>query len=185
MHKTNITIKLSQITLVSLSLLSLNAAYAEKKFTEQSNNSSINRKVSLGAKLGILGPGIDLSYGINNKINVRFNYNHIKSGADDSDNKTVDKDLKLTGGHLMLDTIGALVDYFPNKSKFRVSAGLYKNNNEISLKFMDSKAHNNIKIGDKNYNLSKDAKTSILANYKNLAPYLGLGWGNKLSAKSH
>ena len=184
MPKKNVTKKLYRITFLSLSLLSVNAAYAENS-TALSSKSSMSKKVSIGAKLGILGSGVDLSYGINNKINVRFNYNHVNFGVEDADSKTTDEDLKLTGGHLKLDTIGALVDYFPNKSKFRVSAGLYKNNNELSLKFLDSKAHDNIKIGDENYSFSKDAKTSILSNYKNLAPYLGIGWGNKLSAKSH
>ena len=171
------TIKTSII--ISVSILCVSSAYANTLIQEKTNS-----KFAATAKLSTLGPGFDINYGISKKLGLRFNYNRINMDIK-GDKDLIDDDLKLKDGFLKLETLGALVDFYPKKSNFRVSTGLYKNNNQFSLDLVDKKHHSEIKVGDKNYNFDSNTETNILAQYKNLAPYLGIGWGNPLTSKGH
>ena len=124
-------------------------------------------KYALTAKVGTLGAGLDLTYKINPKFNARINLN--KASADYNE---VEDGVTYTGD-LDLFTVGALVDYHPFQNNFRMSAGLYKNNNEINASSTDA---DEAEIGGTVYDIEGTLNSSI--SFKSIAPYIGIGWGN-------
>jgi hypothetical protein len=134
-----------------------------------------NSQYAITGKVGTLGAGLDLTYHINKKLNARFNLNGASKSADgeeDGVNYT---------GNLDALTIGGLIDYHPMAGNFRLSAGLYNNQNEINLDATGS--NDNAQVGDRSYNLT-GATLNTNVGFKSVAPYLGLGWGNAVKTGS-
>ena len=129
-------------------------------------------KFALSAKVGTLGAGLDLTYKINPKFNARFNLNKAAASYDEVE------DGVSYSGDLNLFTAGALLDFHPFKSNFRMTAGLYKNNNDISASSTNAKT-DEVEIGDKTYTIDGTLNSSV--GFKNMAPYLGIGWGNAVT----
>ncbi|HHL19506.1 MAG TPA: hypothetical protein ENJ33_07205 [Thiothrix sp.] len=153
---------ITQASLV-IGLLAFSTAYAET-----------NSKYALTAKIGTLGVGADLTYGMTDKLNARFSVNGGSISADgEEDGINYKGDLDLLSG-------GALVDYHPFISNFRLSAGLFANENEFNL---DASGSNNAVIGARSYDLS-NANLNTQIGFNSLAPYLGIGWGNAVKKGS-
>ncbi len=150
-------------TSVVASILLMNTAQAE------------DSQFAVTGKLGTLGIGADLTYRINNKFNTRFNFN---GGNIDADG---DEDGIKYQGELDAQTIGGLVDYYPMGGKLRLSAGLYSNGNKLNLDTASS--NGTVAIGNANYDIS-NAKLNTKVDFKSVAPYLGLGWGNAVKMGS-
>ncbi len=147
---------ITQASLV-IGLLAFSTAYAET-----------NSKYALTAKIGTLGLGADLTYGMTDTLNARFSVNGGSISADgEEDGINYKGDLDLLSG-------GALVDYHPFTSNFRLSAGLFANKNELNL---DASGSNSAIIGARSYDLS-NANLNTQVGFNSLAPYLGIGWGN-------
>jgi len=139
--------------------------------------SSVNAAdVGITGKVGTLGLGVDLTYGINEKFNARLNLNGASFDADGEEDG-VDYE-----GNLKGQTVGGLIDYHPMSNGFRISAGLYHNGNELDLDSTGSD-NSNVQIGDRDYDLS-DATLNTKVGFKSVAPYLGIGWGNAIDKKS-
>jgi len=153
---------------------------ADKKASLTSNKLSTteSEKSQFGVtgKLGTLGLGLDLTYGINDKINARLNLNGASADADGEQD-----DINYTG-NLKGQTIGGLLDYHPTGGGFRISAGLYNNGNELDLDATGAN-NSNVQIGDRDYDLS-GATLNTKVEFKSIAPYLGLGWGNAVDKDS-
>jgi len=126
---------------------------------------------ALGLKIGTLGVGLDLSIPINNQFNVRLNLN----GASYSDNSTeegIDYEYDLD-----LLTAGVLLDYYPmENSEFRVTGGVYYNGNELEL--CGKPDATGITIGNITYNANQVGSLNGKVEFDEIAPYVGIGWGN-------
>lgn len=134
---------------------------------------SARAEVGATLKVGTQGIGADVTTGINEKLNARFNLNYFSYGT------TFEGDEDEDGGgggsvkpELTLLTLGALLDWHPWAQGFRLSAGLYLNMNKVD---MTADLSDTVEINDREYTLS-DLGGSV--DFNTLAPYLGLGYGN-------
>jgi len=127
-----------------------------------------------GLKFGTQGIGLDISRAINPNLAVRFNViNYFKYNKKDKIGQ-INYD-----AHLKLLTAGVLLDYFPsNTSTFRMSIGAYYNKNKITATATPS---SNVKIGNTTYTPAQIAQIDTSITFNKLAPYIGIGWGNKPS----
>jgi hypothetical protein len=125
--------------------------------------------VAITAKLGSLGLGVEGTFGLTEQFNARlglnkFTYDRSETVSD------VDYDLDLE-----LQSISVLADWHPFRSKFRFTAGLMSNSNEL----VGSSATQNVEINGVNYGtVGLDAKL----DFDSTAPYFGIGWGNAVAA---
>ena len=70
---------------------------------------------------------------------------------------------------------GVLADFFPSQGSFRVTAGLFSNNNEIDLKAIPTMDQ---EIGGTSYTPMEIGTLSGDVTFDDTAPYFGIGWGN-------
>lgn len=130
-------------------------------------------------KVGTLGAGADVTIGIGKKFNARANLNYFAY------DKTIEEDDDEDGGgatikpKLALLTMGALLDWHPWAQGFRVSAGLYVNRNKLDL---TAETSDTVEINDVEYSVS-DVGGKV--DFRTLAPYLGIGYGNAVQANGH
>jgi hypothetical protein len=127
--------------------------------------------MALTAKLGTLGLGIEGTFGLTEQFNARlglnkFDYDRTENIAD------IDYDLDLEW-----QTITLLADWYPFGNPFRFTAGLMSNGNELN----GSSTSSGLTIGNTFYpGIGLDTNL----DFDSTAPYLGVGWGNALSANS-
>lgn len=112
-----------------------------------------SHRYSVSPKIGALGSGFDLSYGINDTLKARFSVN---SGISDT-----------TEGFGLLST-GTLLDYHPFMGSFRLSAGLLSHYNQLQQDASGNNSSTSV-AGSQLYDLA-----AIDAN--DVTPYLGIGW---------
>lgn len=154
----------------------------------------MNLKISIGALLGALsiaasaqaGTGVALDIGstglgahvsvpLQPKLNLRFGVNYAKySTTRDTDDANYDLDLQLK-------TVDALVDYFPGGGGFRVIGGAVYNGNKFDTHAKPTGSG----IYTLNNNIYAAATTGTIdgsIDFRKVAPYLGIGWGNAAAA---
>lgn len=123
--------------------------------------------VSLGAKAGSLGAGIEASASFSDSFSARVGVNYFKidySGTEDD----IDYEFDLT-----LASVSAFLDWHPTQGAFRVSAGALYNGNELE---MDAKSSNTYEIGDTTYQGSEVGTLTGEIDFDDVAPYVGVGW---------
>lgn len=128
--------------------------------------------IALGLHAGTLGYGIDATYGISETFNIRGQYNTIDLDEDDTDggiNYNYDLDW---------NTFGVLVDWHPFSGGFRLSAGYYINNNELT----GIGSGTNVEVGNTTYPGTVSLKSAV--TFDSSAPYVGIGWGNAAEKNS-
>lgn len=130
----------------------------------------------LSAKISTLGLGLDLTYGITDKLNGRFNIN---GGSFDASGE---QDGINYDGNLDLKSIGGVLDYHPTGGEFRLSVGLYNNSNKIDVNATGVN-NSDVEIGGRRYDLS-NATLNTKVGFKSTAPYIGVGWGNAVDHKA-
>ena len=135
---------------------------------------SAQADVGVSADIGTTGFGLHLSAPLQENLNARIgvNYLHYSYNGNTSD---VDYDFKLK-----LTSLEALLDWFPTQSQFRVSAGLVYNGNKIDA---TGKSNNNgtYTLNGNTYNASNAGRLDGKVDFRKVAPYLGIGWGNALA----
>ncbi len=141
-----------------------------------SDNDSNAGNFGITAKVSTLGLGLDLTYGIMDKLNARFNINGGSLSADGEQDGINYK------GNLNLQSVGGILDFHPMGGGFRLSAGLYNNANNMDV---DATGVNNsdVEIGGRRYDLS-NATLNTKVSFKSTAPYIGIGWGNAADSSS-
>jgi len=134
------------------------------------------RNYDVGLRAGTLGAGVDISTPINEKLTVRFNINSFNySRTEEIDGINYDGDLKLL-------TAGALLDYFPFESTFRLSAGAYYNNNKFTGTAKPL-GPITININGRDYTEADVGRLDTKITFNKFAPYLGFGWGSNANKK--
>ena len=128
--------------------------------------------VAIGLKAGTLGAGIEATFEVADRLNVRVGGNYFKVSSDvDVEGNDYDLDVKL-------NSFTALGDWFVTDSSFRVTAGLVLNNNKLTGTALPSNAY---EIDDVIYSAAEVGTLDAEVDFRSVAPYLGLGWGNPLS----
>ena len=138
-----------------------------------SNGTSQPFDYNVALKVGTLGIGLDVSHMITENFGLRANINGFSySDTQDVSDINYDADLKLF-------TAGLLADYYPFENNFRVSAGVYYNDNHADGVFKPSDG-TTFELGDHEYDATEIGKVDAGAYYDDsIAPYIGFGWGNK------
>jgi len=133
-------------------------------------------------KIGTTGVGLDFTYGLNSKLNLRasgnyFTYSYDDFDLDDEDevSTTAEDEVEAT---LDLLTLGAFLDWHPWGGSFRLSAGAFYNGNELTL---DAVPGDLIEIGENEYAVQA---FNGAVTFDSFAPYLGLGFGNAADTTS-
>lgn len=129
---------------------------------------------AISAKVGTLGVGAEITAGIAKPVNLRVGMNYLNWDTDVNE----DDDGQGSGNQLDLEldfqTVSMLVDVHPFKGGFRLTGGMFYNNNEIN---MTANLADSVEINDRDYYLS-DIEGSI--TFDDFAPYFGIGYGNAL-----
>ena len=130
--------------------------------------------IGLTVGVGTAGVAVHLSTPVSESFNVRLGYNGLSRSTDDSTDD-VDYDLKLK-----LATVDALVDYFPMQGAFRLSAGLVYNGNKFEGNGRP-KGNGTYTVNDHTYDASSFGSLNATVDFRKVAPYLGLGFGNAVA----
>lgn len=123
----------------------------------------------LSGKVGTLGMGLGLTQEYSDSFIGRLGFNTSEYNASGNKN-TAEYDSKM-----QLQTVSAMVDWYPMHSAFRATTGLYYNN-KLSLT-----AHppgGLYTIGGTNFTAAEMSNMQSSVSYNQVAPYIGLGWGN-------
>ena len=126
---------------------------------------------SLGLKAGTLGIGLELTVEVADRFNVRFGGNYFKLSKEvDVEGNDYDLDLKL-------QSFTALGDWFVTDSAFSITAGAVLNQNGLNGTALSS---NTYEIDDNTYTSAEVGILTADVDFRSVAPYLGIGWGNPL-----
>ena len=125
--------------------------------------------IGLAAKIGTLGPGLEATIGITEWLNLRAGgyYFRVRHGGTVRDVE-FDFDVKLA-------SVPLLADWHPFENEFRISGGVVYNRNMADL---DGTPNKITTIGDNDYTPEEIGELSGSVRFNNLAPYIGLGYGN-------
>ncbi|MDH4233776.1 MAG: FecR domain-containing protein [Gallionella sp.] len=136
-----------------------------------------NSKAGMGltGKIGTLGTGAELNFGISDSISARVGLNSYTYKYNDNAS-TVNYDFKL-----QLQTVSALADWYPFSGSFRTSAGVLYNNNKVTLDAIPSATGYN--INGTTYTTTQIGSMQGTLSFSKAAPYLGVGWGNPVASK--
>jgi hypothetical protein len=136
--------------------------------------SAAQAQVGVSADIGTTGFGLHLSAPLQEHLNARIGVNYLNySYSGNTSNVDYDFKLKLT-------SLEALLDWFPMQGPFRVSAGLVYNGNQIDAV---GKSNNNgtYTLNGNTYNADNAGRIDGKVDFRKVAPYVGIGWGNALA----
>ncbi|MBI3899701.1 MAG: hypothetical protein HY308_15605 [Gammaproteobacteria bacterium] len=123
----------------------------------------------LGVKAGTLGFGLEGIYSLSEQFNLRGGFNkYSHDGDEDASGIRYD-------GELDLQTAGLMLDWHPFSGTFRISIGIFNNQNEVTLTATPTSDQT---IGGSTFTASEIGTLSGKVEFKKTAPYLGIGWGN-------
>ena len=130
---------------------------------------------TMALKVGTLGVGVDFSIPITDYLNARLNVNGFKYDYDTTQNG-IDYSASAT-----LLTAGVLLDYYPmSTNAFRISAGVYYNGNKVET---DGELSTGVTLAGTPYTPAQIGSLEFDSKFNEVAPYIGIGWGNKGSEK--
>jgi hypothetical protein len=123
---------------------------------------------AIAVKASTLGAGLEGVFKVNDNFDARIGGNWFDLDYD-QDISDIDYDIDLN-----LESISAILDFYPGQQGFRVSVGAIYNNNEIELQNRDQ----SVTINGTTYNSGQFGVINGLVSYDDeVAPYLGIGWG--------
>ena len=129
-------------------------------------------------QLGSSGIGVHAVVPVAEKVQARAGINALNYSYDGN---TSDVSYNL---NLKLKTIDFLADYYPSAGSFRLTAGLIYNGNKVDARGKP----NNDGTYTLNGNVYSTGTVGVLdghIDFRNLAPYIGLGWGNPLASDAN
>lgn len=135
---------------------------------------SVQAQVGVTTDIGTTGFGVRLSVPVQENLNARIGFNYLNYSYSDN-TRDVDYDLKLK-----LKSLEALLDWFPMQSQFRISAGLVYNDNQVNATGR-SNSNGEYTINGNTYNATNAGRIDGNIDFRKVAPYLGIGWGNALA----
>lgn len=131
-------------------------------------------KLAISAKSSSLGLGGELTAQIAPNINTRFGANAFNL---DLNGKL--SDIEYDFG-LDLLSFSAFVDWYPFKNSFHISGGILVNESEIGLRTTPASS---LTIGSTTYTPAEIGTLSGTLSFNNIAPYVGIGWGNAFDSE--
>jgi hypothetical protein len=132
--------------------------------------------VGVSAELGTTGVGVHASIPVFRTLNARFGVNYFNYNTTGN---TSDVDYKFK---LKLNTIDALADWHPLENGFRLTAGVLWNGNKVDAKAKANKS-GQYEINGNFYDAVDAGDLKGRISFNDVAPYLGIGWGNAPNKK--
>lgn len=133
--------------------------------------------IGVNLKIGTLGPGVELSKGLSDKLSIGLGFNSYKLKTSET-TSDVSYDFKF-----QLQTVALLANYHPFAGMLRLTGGVMYNNNELSLTGKPSGA-NNYTINGQTYTAAQVGSLTGKLGFNTAAPYLGSAWGTARTAIS-
>jgi len=130
--------------------------------------------LALGGKAGTLGLGAELTTQLSRSMNGRLGINAFNYSSSGTHN-TINYNSKL-----QLQTVDALADWFLFDNNFRVSAGVFYNNNQATL--TGQPTGGSYVINGTTYSAAQVGSLQGKMTFNNFAPYFGIGWGDPVSS---
>lgn len=124
----------------------------------------------LSVSAGTTGFALHVGTPLNDRLSLRLGaslLDHDKS----EQTRSVDYDFQLK-----LRTLDMLLDYYPAAHGFRLTGGLMFNGNRIDAAGLPN-ANGSYVINNRRYSASEVGRLDGRIDFRNLAPYLGTGWG--------
>jgi len=138
--------------------------------------------IALGLKGSTVGLGGEATIGLLSNLNLRGGYNAF-TYKDSGTESGIDYDYKLK-----LKSVPVLLDFHPFGSGFRITSGIFFNNNKVTG--TPKTTSGIINIGGTEYDLNPYSNLippdflHAKIDFRTTAPYLGIGWGNPVSKGS-
>lgn len=131
--------------------------------------------IGVSGMFGTTGAGVHVSIPLLRTLNARFGVNYFEHNTTGS-TSNVDYKYKLK-----LNTFDALADWHPMDNGFRVTGGVLWNGNKVDA---TAKARNGeYEVNGHLYNASQAGELKGKVDFRDFAPYLGVGWGSAPSSK--
>jgi hypothetical protein len=135
--------------------------------------------VGVSADLGTTGAGLHLSLPVASSLNARIGFGLF------SYSKNLSTSSANYDATLKLENFDLLADYFPfANSGFRVTGGAVLNYNKVDATAR-ANSGNVYTFNGNSYTSSQAGTINGRVDYRKVAPYIGLGWGNALSKDSN
>jgi len=134
-------------------------------------NCATARDMGTTFDVGTTGLGLHVATEVAPKLNARVGVN-VANYSYDGSTSDIKYDFKLK-----LATADALLDYHPFDGAFRVSAGAVYNANKIKAKAKPN-GNGTYTINDTVYDAATVGNLEGKIDFRKVAPYLGIGWGN-------
>lgn len=135
---------------------------------------SAQADVGVTGNLGTTGLGVHLSVPVQPSLNARFGLNALNYSYS-GNTSNVDYDLKLK-----LQTVEALLDWFPSSSQFRLSGGVVYNGTKVDAK-AKSNSSGSYTFNGRTYTAADAGTINGRVDFRKVSPYLGIGWGNAIA----
>lgn len=135
---------------------------------------AMERDLSVSA--GTTGFALHVATPLNDRLSLRLGaslLDHDKSER----TRSVDYDFQLK-----LRTVDMLLDFYPTDRGFRLTGGLMFNGNRIDAAGLPN-ASGSYVINNRRYSASEAGRLDGRIDFRNLAPYLGVGWGKAPQAE--
>ncbi|MCC2636954.1 MAG: hisitdine kinase [Moraxellaceae bacterium] len=129
--------------------------------------------IGLGVHAGLMGPGIDGFYRLNEKLVLRGAYNSF-----DYDYDATEEDVEYEATY-SFDNAQVGVDWYPFTGSFRLSAAYLQNGNELNLHAVPTGGA--FDLNGVSYGGSEVADMRVTVDYPDSGAYVGLGWGNPVA----
>jgi len=150
---------------LSLSCLSIAACCALSPLLAQAQG--------VYAKAGILGAGLGYSHRITDSMSVRIDATTVGSISRQRTVGSIGYKAKLKA-----DQLGLYGDWFPFANGFRLSAGMYLRDMEVKAEGRPNAA-GSVTVNNTTVNYGAGDALSGRVKFPSVAPYLGLGWGQR------
>lgn len=135
--------------------------------------SAQSQHFAVSARMGTLGPGLELGYQLHPKLNLRVggNYlNYTRTFEVDVEDQPLSVDWDL-----QLKNFSFIADFVPFGGGFRLSGGVVLNNNETSGL---GKFNEPISSGGASFEPEEVGQLSGTLSFEPVAGYVGIGFGN-------
>ncbi|HYM36269.1 MAG TPA: hypothetical protein VET48_12775 [Steroidobacteraceae bacterium] len=137
---------------------------------------SAGAETGLGIRGGTFGIGVDFDVSLLDKLSLRLAYNGFNY------NQTVDDTNVRYDGKLKISSFSSLLEWYPVGGGFRLSAGAIASTPKIDL--TGTPTGGTFQIGNNTYTAAQVGSLNGTLKFGNsIAPYVGLGYGNVVSAK--
>lgn len=133
-----------------------------------SSTTAVAEDHAVGARIGLLGLGLEYSYRLSDFITIRGGLNGSGYSFDDTESG-VNYDFDLD-----FDSLSVGVDVHPMKGAFRVSAGFLQN--DSALRLVGMPAGGTYEIDGVDYDAADVGQLRGRIGFDSTAPFLSLGW---------